>query len=200
MKKQKMILFGFSTLFVSLSIVQGGPFLFFPQEMLPMNDTTYNFTFDGFLNTARVSGVYILQPVFDHTTQTIIGYRNYQSYAGEYQALFYGVSYLNTTYLQALIDPNTQQCINVFAETMNCTEWSNTAVRQWESNCSLVRDGTSISGEITNLVRTSSTDLDKPNSYSGTATITGSSETSTISYEFLSQTEEKSFPQVNCYF
>jgi hypothetical protein len=188
-----MFLFGFYTLLLSLSIVQGEPFLFFPQEMLPTSDTTYNFTFTGLLDTARVSGVYILQPVFDHTNQTIIGYRNYQSYVGDFQALFYGVTYLNTTYLQALIDPNTHQCINVFAETMNCTKWSNTEAHQWQSNCSLVRDGTSISGEITNLIRSSSTDSKKPSSYIGTARITGLSETTTISYEFLSQTEENLF-------
>ena len=187
-------------LLLGLSTIRAEPFLFFPQQMLPTCNTTYNFTFNGFLSTARVSGVYALQPVFDRTTQTIIGYRNFQSYTGEYEALFYGVTYLNGTYLQALIDPSTRQCTGVFAETMNCTGWSNTGVRQWESACSLVRDGTPISGSITNLIRTSATDPKQPTSYVGTASITGSPETTTISYEFSSQTKEHSFPEVICYF
>ncbi|CAF0940718.1 unnamed protein product [Rotaria sordida] len=168
--------------------------------MLPSIGTTFNFTFNGLLNTMHVSGIYTIQPVIDQDMKTIIGYRNWQLYTGEYSGIFYGVSYNNGTYLQALIDPNTQECNNVFAEIVNCTNWLNTEIIRWDNQCSIVRVDSPISGEMSLTLDASECDLTRPEKFSATATMSGSPDKTTITYRFLSKIEQKNFPYIKCYF
>jgi hypothetical protein len=178
----------------------GDPLYFFPRAMLPPVNKTFTFAFEGLMMTLPVSGIYAVQPATDHDMKTIIGYRNWQSYTGGYSALFYGVSYFNGTYLQALIDPNTQECTNVFSEELDCTGWLNTEIVRWDSRCSLVRTSPPITGKMSTTLRASTSDLMRPLNSSSTVTITGSPDTMTISYEFLSKTDQKNFPYVKCAF
>ncbi|UJR15536.1 hypothetical protein I4U23_002475 [Adineta vaga] len=197
MQKLNIALVFFITI---LSKINGNPFLFFPKHMLPSLDTSFNFTFNGHMTTMTVSGIYTVEPVTDQDMKTIIGYRNWQSYTGEYTGIFYGVSYFNGTYLQALIDPNTQECTNVFSEVLDCTDWLNTAIVKWDSRCSIIRTDPPITGEMILALRASTSDLTRPSNFSGTVTITGSPDKSTITYDFLSKTVQKNFPYVKCYF
>ncbi|CAF3460719.1 unnamed protein product [Rotaria socialis] len=193
----------FVTVFLFTAVIfeiNADPFVFFPQHLLPPIGTTFNFTFDGSLSTIHVSGVYSIQAVTGPDMKTIIGYRNWQSYSGGYSAIFYGVSYLNGTYLQALVDPNTQECINVFSEIMDCTNWLNTGIVNWDSRCSFVRVDSPISGAMTLTIVVSTSDLMRPANFSGTTTMTGSPDKVTIAYQFLSKTVEKNFPYIKCYF
>ncbi|CAF1198595.1 unnamed protein product [Rotaria sp. Silwood1] len=168
--------------------------------MLPSVGTTFNFTFNGLFNTMNVSGIYTIQPVTDEDMKTIIGYRNWQSYTGDFSGIFYGVSYNNGTYLQALIDPNTQECNNVFAEIMNCTSWLNTEIIRWDSQCSLIRIDSPVSGEMSLTLNASECDLARPVNFIGTASISGVPDKTIITYEFLSKIEQENFPYIKCYF
>ena len=188
---------------VGVSIVAIGtahPFLFFPSEFLPCSGVTWNMTFDGFLDTIPISGVYAVQTVINQSTKKIIGYRNWQTYNSGLNETFYGVSYLNGTYLQALIDRNSHQCFGVFTEQMNCTEWSQTQENEWESRCLIVRTDSPIRGEMTNYLRVSNTNPKRPESYVGTVSIDGSALNTTVSFDFQSLDEGTLFPSVQCYF
>jgi hypothetical protein len=181
------------------SEINGDPLLFLPQHMLPSIGNTFNFTFNGFVGTMNVSGVYTIQPVIDQDMKTIIGYRNLQSYTGEFNAIFYGVSYINGSYPQALIDPNTQECNNVFVETLDCTSWLNTEIVRWDSRCSFVRIDPPITGSMSLTIRASTSDLKFPATSIATASISGAPDT-IISYKFLSKIEQKNFPNIKCSF
>jgi hypothetical protein len=185
---------------IIISEINGDSFLFFPEHMLPSIGTTFNFTFDGLLGTWKVSGSYFIQPVTDPEMKTIIGYRNWQSYTGQFTGIFYGVSYKNGTYPQALINPNTQECENVFSEILNCTNWANTEIVRWDSRCSIVRIDSPITGNMSLTLYTSNSDLKRPANFIGTTSISGSSDNMTITYQFLSKTEQKNFPYIKCYF
>jgi len=188
----------FST--VIFSETNGGPFLFLPEHMLPSIGTTFNLTFEGLLDTQRVFGIYFVQPVTDPEMKTIIGYRNWQSYTGDFIGIFYGVSYLNGTYPQAIINPNTQECENVFAETVNCTSWSSAINTRWDNECSIVRIDSSITGNMSLILYTSISDLKLPVKFIGTTSISGSPVKMTVTLSFLSKIEQKNFPYVKCYF
>jgi hypothetical protein len=185
---------------VFTSEINGDPLLFFPPPMLPPIGTTYNFTFDGLINTMRVSGIYAIEPVVDQDMKTIIGYRNWQSYTGEFTGIFYGVSYENGSYPQALVDPKTQECINVFVETLDCTGWLNTKIVQWDSRCSIVRIDPPVTGDMSLTLHASNSDLKRPVDFIGTVSISGSPDKTTITYNFLSKVEQKNFPYIKCYF
>jgi hypothetical protein len=200
MKMMKNFLASLFLFTVNISDINANPFLFFPQLMLPSIGTTFNFTFDGLISTMRVSGVYSIQPVIDQDMKTIIGYRNWQSYTGDFNGTFYGVSYENGTYLQALIDTNTQECINVFSEIMNCTSWLNIQIVRWDSRFSFIRVDSPITGDMTMTLRASTSDLKRPVSFTTIASITGVPDKTTITYDFSSKTEVKAFPYVKCYF
>jgi hypothetical protein len=180
--------------------INGHPFLFFPEHMLPPIGMTYNFTFDGLVSTWKISGIYAIQAVTSEDMKTIIGYRNWQLYTGELNATFYGVSYKNSTYPQALVNPKTQECENVFSEILNCTNWTPIDVIQWDSRCSIVRLNSSITGEMSLTIHASTSDLKRPLYFTGTTYISGSPMNMTVTYNFLSQTEEKNFPYIKCYF
>ena len=187
-------------IFGCISTLDAGPLLFFPEHLLPRSGVTFNYTFNGMFTNLNVSGVYTLQPVLDETTSTIIGYRNWQSYVGEFTGIFYGVSYLNGTYPQALIDPDTQQCINVFSEAINCTDWLKTDAARWDSVCSIVRPGTPITGVMANSVRTDVPDRRSLMSYASLLRFGDPPETATVSFDFLTRTESTSFANVKCDF
>ena len=180
--------------------INGHPFLFFPEHMLPPIGTTYNFTLDGLVGTWKISGIYAIQAVTGEDTKTIIGYRNWQLYTGDFNGTFYGVSYRNSTYPQALMNPKTQECENVFSEVVNCTNWANTDVIQWDSRCSIVRLNSTITGAMSLTIRASNSDLKHPVYFTGTTYISGLSMNMTVTYDFLSQTEGKNFPYIKCYF
>lgn len=195
------------TLIVSLVIftviireIIGEPFLFFPEDMLPPIGTTYNFTFDGLVGSWKISGIYTIQAVTDKDMKTVIGYRNWQLYTGELNETFYGVSYKNNSYPQALVNSQTHECENVFSETINCTSWANTETVKWNSRCSIVRLDSPITGEMSLIIHASTTDLTRPMNFSGTTSISGSPVNMTVTYSFLSQTKQKIFPYVKCYF
>ncbi|CAF3866847.1 unnamed protein product [Adineta steineri] len=168
--------------------------------MLPPIGTTYNFTFSGLFTTMKVSGIYSIEPVTAQDMKTIIGYRNWQSYTGEFTGIFYGISYFNGTYPQALVDPNTNECTNVFTETVDCTSWLNTEIVRWDSRCSIVRIDPPITGDMSLTLRASTSDLKRPSDFNATVSITGSPDKTTISYRFLSQVEQKNFPYIKCSF
>jgi hypothetical protein len=185
---------------VIFSETNGGPFLFLPEHMLPSIGSTFNLTFEGLLDTQRVFGIYFVQPVTDPEMKTIIGYRNWQSYTRDFTGIFYGVSYLNGTYPQAMINPNTQECENVFAETVNCTSWSSAINTRWDNECSIVRIDSSITGNMSLTLYTSISDLKLPVKFIGTTSISGSPVKMTVTLSFLSKIEQKNFPYVKCYF
>lgn len=199
MMKTNLIL----SLFLCIAILgqsNGDPFLFFPESMLPPIGTTYNFTFDGLAGTWNISGIYTVQAVTDDDGKTILGYRNWQLYTGDLNQTFYGVSYKNNTYPQASINPQTQECENVFSETVNCTGWTSTEKTEWDNRCSIVRVNSSITGDMALTVQTSSTVLTLPVYFRGTTSISGVPVNMTVIYYFRSRTEEKIFPPVKCYF
>jgi hypothetical protein len=185
---------------VILSETNGGPFLFLPEHMLPSIGSTFNLTFEGLLDTQRVFGIYFVQPVTDAEMKTIIGYRNLQTYTGDYTGIFYGVSYLNGTYSQALINPDTQECENVFAEVVNCTNWSSIMNTTWDNECSIVRIDSSITGNMSLTLKAPLSDLNRPVTFVGTTSISGSPINMTFAYIFLSKVEQKNFPFIKCYF
>lgn len=187
---------------VTLTIVEihGDPLMFFPQHMLPPIGTTFTFTFNGMFNTLNVSGVYAIQTVVDEDTKTVIGYRNWQSYTGEYTGIFYGVSYNNRSYSQALIDPNTHECNNAFVEVMNCTSWSNTGIINWSNRCSLVRVDSPISGTMSLTLTVSKLDLTRPVTTTAIATIDGSPDEAKLFYQYLTKSDQEKFPYIKCSF
>lgn len=187
-------------LFLLVGHINGDPFLFFPESMLPPIGTTYNFTFDGLLGTWKISGVYAVQAVTDDDRKTIIGYRNWQVYMGDLNQTFYGVSYKNNSYPQASINPQTQECVDAFTENINCTGWTSAEKTEWDNRCSIVRLNSTITGEMALTLRTSTTVLTRPVYFSGTTSISGVPINMTVIYYFKSQTEEKTFPPVKCYF
>jgi hypothetical protein len=192
-----------STLFlvtVIINEIHGDPFMFLPEDMLPPIGTTFNFTFDGALGALQVSGIYTIQPVIDHDMKTIIGYRNWQSYTGQFNGTFYGVSYKNGTYPQALINPNTQECENVFSETVNCTGWSNTAIIRWDNRCSIVRTDSPVTGDMSLTLYASKSDSKRPVNFIGITSISGTPVNMTVIYNFLFKTEQKNFPYIKCSF
>lgn len=183
-----------------LNGINGEAFLFFPRPMLPPAEKTFTFTFQGHMMDLAVSGVYALQAVLGADMKTVIGYRNWQSYTGGYSGTFYGVSYFNGTYPQALIDADTQQCTNIFSEALDCTSWRNTEIVKWDSRCSIVRADPPITGEMVMSLRASTSELTRPLNFTGTVTIDGSPDKMTIAYDFLSKTDQKNFPTVHCPF
>lgn len=183
---------------VIFSGINGDPFLFFPEHLLPPIGTTYNYTFEGFVGTWKASGTYFVEPVTDSDMKIIVGYRNWQSYTGELTGIFYGISYKNGTYPQALVNPNTQECENAFSEKINCTNWSSTMNTRWDNECSIVRIDSPITGSMSLTLYTSSSDLKRPVNFSGTTTISGSPVNMTVTYSFLSKTEQKNFPYIKC--
>ncbi len=185
---------------VIISEINGDPFIFFPENMLPSIGNTFNFTFEAVFDTWKASGIYFIQPVTDQDMKTIIGYRNYQSYTGGFTGIFYGVSYLNGTYPQALINPNTQECENVFSEILNCTHWANKDILIWNNFCSIVRIDSPVTGNMSLILHASNSDLTRPKDFIGITNISGSPVNMTVSLNFLSQTEQKNFPYVKCYF
>ena len=174
----------------------GDWFLFMPERMLPPIGTTFNFTFQGQFADWKIEGVYTVQPVVDESTKTIIGYRNWQLYSGDFTGIFYGVSYKNSTYPQATINSQTQECENVFSETTNCTTWMNRNITRWDSRCFIARTSSPITGEMAMTIYSSTTDL---NRFSETY-ITGSPTNISLNYRFLSQTIQTNFPYVKCDF
>ncbi len=197
MKSLVFVLFLFT---VFISEINGDPLLFLPQHMLPPVGTTFNFTVDGFIDKMQISGVYTIQAVTDQDMKTIIGYRNWQSYTGGFTGIFYGVSYKNGSYPQALVDPNTNECNNVFIEILNCTSWLNTNIVKWDSRCSIVRVDPPITGEMSLTLYASTSDLKRPLDFSGTASMSGSPDKTTVTYHFQSKVEQKNFPTIKCYF
>ena len=185
---------------VIISGINGDPFLFFPEHMLPPIDTTYNFTFEGSVETWKISGLYAIQAVTSDDMKTVIGYRNWQVYTGGLNETFYGVSYFNSTYPQALVNPVTGECENAFSETVNCSRWLNIDILEWYSRCSIVRINSTITGEMSLGIRASNSDLKRPVHFTGTTYISGVPMNMTITYNFLSQTEGKNFPYIKCYF
>lgn len=183
-----------------VATVHGEPFLFFPEMMLPPVGTTYNFTFDGLVGTWKISGVYTIEAVMDGESKAVVGYRNWQVYTGELNQTFYGVSYANSSYPQALINPETGECENVFSETVNCTGWTKSTTLQWDNRCSIVRINSTVTGEMALTVYASSSDSTRPVYFSGTTSISGIPVNMTVTYNFRSQTEEKEFPSVKCSF
>jgi len=197
MKSFAITLFLFA---VIISEINGVPFLFFPEHMLPTIGNTFNYTFEGVLSTLKVSGFYFIQPVTDTDMKTIIGYRNWQSYIGDFTGIFYGVSYFNETYPQALINPNTQECEYVFSEIINCTHWANKDILIWNSFCSIVRIDSPVTGNMSLALHASNSDPTRPRNFIGTTVISGSPVNTTLSLNFLSKTEQKNFPYVKCDF
>lgn len=188
-------------LFTAISSeINGDPFIFFPRHMLPPVGITFNLTFNGVFNKMKVSGVYAIQAVTDQDMTKIIGYRNWQSYTGEFTGIFYGVSYVNGSYPQALVDPSTDECTNAFVEIMDCTSWSNTQIVRWDSDCTLTRIDPPITGDMQLTLRASTSDLKRPESVNATASLTGIPDKTTVTFEFLTKAEQKNFPNVICPF
>ena len=180
--------------------INGEPFFFFPETMLPPIGTTYKFTFDGLVGTWKISGVYAIEAVTDDQSKTVIGYRNWQMYTGDFNQTFYGVSYANSWYPQALINPETKECENEFSETVNCTGWTKSKTIQWDNRCSIVRINSTVTGEMALTIYASSSDSTRPVYFSATTSISGIPVNMTVTYNFRSQTEEKIFPSVKCSF
>ncbi|CAF4109543.1 unnamed protein product, partial [Adineta steineri] len=99
-----------------------------------------------------------------------------------------------------LVDPNTNECINVFTETVDCTSWLNTEIVRWDSRCSIVRIDPPITGDMSLTLRASTSNLKRPSDFNATVSITGLPDKTTISYRFLTQVEQKSFPYIKCSF
>lgn len=192
-----------SALFISAvfySGIYGDPFLFLPEKMLPPVGVIQNFTFDGAVGTWKVSGSLIIESVTDSDNKTIVGYRTWQTYVGEYVGTFYGVSYKNGTYPQALINSRTQECENIFYENLKCTGWTNSMNIRWENECSVVRVDPPITGIMGLTLYTSNSDLLRPVNYIGETYISGAPVNITTTFHFLTETEQKNFPSIKCPF
>ncbi|CAF1210683.1 unnamed protein product [Rotaria sp. Silwood1] len=167
--------------------------------MLPPTGITYNITFKGVTNTIPVSGVFAIQTVTAEDKKTIIGYRLWQGYTRQTNEIIYTVSYTNGTGLQATVNPDTQECISVYSQQINCTGWSSTNVLRWNNLCSdfSTEEHKSISRMTVNA---DASDLKRPISLNMTITMDGTPYKLFSTYQFSSKTEGETFPHVKCGF
>lgn len=195
----KKTIFAFLLITFIVIEINAEPYLMFPQHMLPPIGTTYNITFNGVVNTIPLSGVYAIQAVTTQDKKITIGYRLWQGYSGEVNEIVYTVSYTNGTGFQASINPDTQECISVYPQQINCTGWSNTNSLRWNNLC-LDLSTEEYKSVARMTVDADASDLKRPVSLNITITTDGSPYNLFAGYQFSSKTEGKNFPSVKCSF
>ncbi|CAF0908412.1 unnamed protein product [Didymodactylos carnosus] len=172
------------------------PFLFLPQLMLPTT-TTYQFTYEGQVMNSRISGYCYIEPVMS-LDQHLIGYRDWQNFIDEFEAIFYGVSYLNGSRAQATIDPQNGICINKFTEIMNCVGWKQEQQLIYQNTCYVKQTNTLAEKKIVIILQSNINDPNKSFKISSYTTIEGQ-EVETKLY-FTSENRQSKIPYVNCEF
>ncbi|CAF1491253.1 unnamed protein product [Didymodactylos carnosus] len=182
----------------TLSCIMSAPFEFLPIDMLP-NSTTYRFNYDGKLLGMKISGVWFVQALWSNNNQEIVGYRNWQSIIGDFSEIFYGVSYLNGSYIQALVDPVNNTCIHIFVETVNCTGWLQFEGQNLSRNtCDIQRDGTEINGQM--IIDITSSTIDRTMPFNFTAVIRIDNQESEVIMIFSEKYTDSTMPEVLCFF
>jgi hypothetical protein len=127
------------------------------------------------------------------------GFRTWQSYDGDYKAIVYGLSFLNGTYIQVEIDPNRHVCYEAFITKLNCTGWSKVEMLKYNNWCNYHRFDIVITANISMTVHSAVNDPKRPVNMLQSFTIPGPTETSNMTYNFLSEADD-TFPYVKCYF
>lgn len=177
----------------------GDSFLYLPEHMLPSPGLTVKLPFNGEMATLKISGTYVVETFVDPNSGIVTGYRAWQSYDGDYKAIVYGFSFLNGTYIQADIDPNTHVCNEAFVTVLNCTGWSMVEASKYNNHCTYHRFDIGITANLSMTVHSAVTDSKRPVNMLLSSTVPGSTETSNVTYNFLSETSD-TFPYVKCYF